>query len=188
MHARHLHVDHYQSPRTGTAINSATPSSPATSAFLPAALLLGAEDDAAGALAVAVALSLAPPAPVDDPPEAVAVVEVDASVVVVVVDDAVPVEVSLSDTVGSVNPPSLVAVLLGLGRMPVGVCVASAAVSAQYAWGHSVQSVGLAMKHSWLAGQTGHSGMTSGHITQLFCRGCGTVRLSVVGITESGRR
>jgi hypothetical protein len=76
-----------------------------------------------------VALSLAPVPPVDDPSEAV--VEPDAVVVVVVVDDEdVPVEVSLSDTVGRVKPPSLV-LLVVPPRMPVGVGVASAAVSAQ---------------------------------------------------------
>lgn len=122
----------YQSPckpKTGTAINSATPNTPATSAFLPAALL-GAVDDAPGALAVAL-----PPAPVDDPPEAVAVVEPEASVVVlvaVVVDEAVPVEVWLSETVGRVKPPSLVLVELP-PMMPVGVDVGvpSAALVAQ---------------------------------------------------------
>lgn len=118
----------YQSlcrPKTGTAISSATPSTPAASAFPPAALLLlGADDDAPGALAVAVALS---PAPVDDPSEAVVVVE--ASVVVVVEDDDVPAVVP----VGRLNPPSLVLLVLvveGL-KIPVGVGVASAAVSAQ---------------------------------------------------------
>lgn len=75
------------------------------------------------------ALSLTPPAPVDDDASE-AVVEPDASVVVVVDDDAVPVEVSLSDTVGRVKPPSLV-LLVVPPRMPVGVGVASAAVSAQ---------------------------------------------------------
>lgn len=122
----------YQSPckpKTGTAINSATPNTPATSAFLPAALLLGADDDAPGALAVA----LAPPAPVDDPSEAVAVVEPEASVVVlvaVVVDDAVPVEVSLSEVVGRLKLPSLV---VEPPMMPVGVDVGvpSAALVAQ---------------------------------------------------------
>lgn len=73
-----------------------------------------------------VALSLAP---VDEAPEAV--VEPDAVVVVVVDDDVeVPVEVSLSDTVGRVKPPSLV-LLVVPPRMPVGVGVASAAASAQ---------------------------------------------------------
>ena len=74
------------------------------------------------------ALSLAPVPPVDDPSEAV--VEPDAVVVVVVDDEDVPVEVSLSDTVGRVKPPSLV-LLVVPPRMPVGVGVASAAVSAQ---------------------------------------------------------
>lgn len=128
-HTLYLNRKAYQSlckPKTGTAINSATPSIPATSAFLPARLLLGADDDAPGALAVA--LSLAPPVPVDDPSEAV--VEPDAVVVVVDADADVPVEVSLSDTVGRVKPPSLV-LLVVPPRMPVGVGVASAAVSAQ---------------------------------------------------------
>lgn len=121
----------YQSPcrpKTGTAISSAIPSTPATSEFLlPAALLLlGADDDAPGALAVAVAVVLSP-APVDDPSEAVVVVE--ASVVVVVDDDDVPAVVP----VGRLNPPSLVLVLVEPLKMPVGVGVgvASAAVSAQ---------------------------------------------------------
>lgn len=64
----------------------------------------------------------------DDPSEAV--VEPDAVVVVVDADEDVPVEVSLSDTVGRVKPPSLV-LLVVPPRMPVGVGVASAAVSAQ---------------------------------------------------------
>lgn len=93
-----------------------------------------------------VALSLAP---VDEASEAV--VEPDAVVVVVVDDDdddvEVPVEVSLSETVGRVKPPSLV-LLVVPPRMPVGVCVASAAASAQYASGHSVQSCGTLTKHS----------------------------------------
>lgn len=71
------------------------------------------------------ALSLAP---VDEPSEAV--VEPDAVVVVVVDDEDVPEEVSLSDTVGKVKPPSLV-LLVVPPRIPVGVGVASAAVSAQ---------------------------------------------------------
>lgn len=74
------------------------------------------------------ALSLPPVAPVDEPSEAV--VEPDAVVVVVDADEDVPVEVSLSDTVGRVKPPSLV-LLVVPPRMPVGVGVASAAVSAQ---------------------------------------------------------
>lgn len=131
---RNLHREaYYQSPcrpKAGTAINSATtPSTPATSAFLPAAaLLLGADDDADGALALALA-------PVDDPPEAVAVVEPEASVVVdvaVVVDDAVVsvVEVTLSEMVGREKSPELV---LEPPMMPVGVDVGvpSAALVAQ---------------------------------------------------------
>lgn len=93
----------YQSnckPNTGTAINSATPSTPATSAFLPAApLSLGADDDAPGALAVALPLS-----PVDE-----------ASDAVVVIDAVVPV--------GRLMLPLSPGMLLemGLGRSPVGL-------------------------------------------------------------------
>lgn len=130
---RNLHIEAYQSPckpKTGTAISSATPSTPATSALLPAALLLGADDDAPGALAVALPL-----APVDDPSVALAVAEPEDSVAVVVavvVDDAVPVEVSLSEMVGRVKPPSLVLVEEP-PMMPVGVDVGvpSAALVAQ---------------------------------------------------------
>lgn len=70
-----------------------------------------------------------PPEPVDDPSEAVVVVE--ASVVVVVDDDGVPVVVELSDMVGREKSPLLVLLLMGVGRIPVGVGVASGALSAQ---------------------------------------------------------
>lgn len=108
-------------------INNANPSIPLTSAFLAAALL-GADEDAPGALADALPLApLAPLAPVGDPSEAV--VEPDPAAAVVVVDT---VDVLLSDTVGRVNPPSLVLLVLLLPPMiPVGVGVASAAESAQ---------------------------------------------------------
>lgn len=43
-----------------------------------------------------------------------------------------------------------------------------------------MQSCGTLISHSWLAGQTGHVGTTSVHITQLFCRASGTVRLTQV--------
>lgn len=80
-------------------------------------------------------MALAPPAPVDDPSEAVAVVEPEASVVVlvaVVVDEAVPVEVSLSEAVGRLKLPSPV-VVEEPPMMPVGVDVGvpSAALVAQ---------------------------------------------------------
>lgn len=56
-----------------------------------------------------------------------------------------------------------------------------------------MQSLGLVIWHSWLAGQTGHSGITSGHITQLFCRGCWAVverdrRRSVASTIVNPRR
>jgi hypothetical protein len=148
------------------------PSIPATSAFLPATLLLGADSDAPGALAVVLPL-----APADECSEGVVVVP-DTAVAVVVVDDAdVPVGVLLpEDPVGRVKPVLPLVALVAPARVPVGEGVASAAVSAQYAFGHSVQSCGTLTWHAWCSGQTGHVGITSVHITQLFCRGSWTAR------------
>lgn len=130
----------YQSnckPNTGTAINSATPSTPATSAFLPAALLpLGADDDAPGALAVALPLP-----PVDDVSDAVVVIDAVVPVGRLILplspgmllemgDGSSPVGLWLGMLLemGEGRSPET---LLEVGRIPVGVGVASGATAAQ---------------------------------------------------------
>lgn len=130
----------YQSkckPNTGTAINSATPSTPATSAFLPAALLpLGADDDAPGALAVALPLP-----PVVDDSDAVVVIDAVVPVGRLILplspgmllemgDGSSPVGLWLGMLLemGEGRSPET---LLEVGRIPVGVGVASGATAAQ---------------------------------------------------------
>lgn len=113
----------YQSnckPKTGTAINSATPSTPATSAFLPTAPLpLGADDDAPGALAVALSLP-----PVDEVSDAVVVIDA----VVPVGRLILPLSPGMLLEMGEGRSPET---LLEVGRIPVGVGVASGATAAQ---------------------------------------------------------